>query len=269
MLLITFCGSRSLECKLESLKAEKENCCHLGYGSSRTASPVPILTSERVESSGKETSKDGLSAGSFSQIPESVAEMSRHPDSDSSEQEKISAIKKSVDEISESSKQEKLPGNENLAETSNEQGVTLLQKRRGKRKRKDYYNREPRELSVGESENLGSTNVVENSTSECGPMVRSSSMNDYEIGSCGVGNGDLRDIFTSVAENKYGLVFRRRLDSQVISCTRGSPTLSSPPCNETISVTLCRNQLAVYLQLFMFAPCHVWVFCDLVWRSYK
>lgn len=204
----------SLECKLESLKAEKENCCHLGYGSSRTASPVPILTSERVESSGKETSKDGLSAGSFCQIPESVAEMSRRPDSDSSEQEKISSIKKSVDELSESSKQEKLPGNENLAETSNEQGVTLLQKRRGKRKRKDYYNREPRELSVGESENLGSTNVVENSTSECGPMVRSSSMNDYEIGSCGVGNGDLRDIFTSVAENKYALVFRRRLDSQ-------------------------------------------------------
>lgn len=34
------------------------------------------------------------------------------------------------------------------------------------------------------------------------------------IGLCGVGNEDLRDIFSSVAESKYALVFRRRLDSQ-------------------------------------------------------
>lgn len=147
----------------------------------------------------------------------------------------------------ESSEQEKLPGNKSLAESSNELGVILLQKRRGKRKRKDYYNREPIELSVGESENLGSTNVVENSTSECGLMVRSSSMNDYQIGLCGVGNEDLRDIFSSVAESKYALVFRRRLDSQVIGCTTCCPTLSSPPCEETNSAILCRN---LYLQKF-------------------
>ncbi|KAL6957040.1 hypothetical protein U1Q18_047189 [Sarracenia purpurea var. burkii] len=204
--------TRSLESKLESLKAETGNCGHADYGSSRTASPVPVLKSEGVESSGKDTSKDGLSAGSFTQdirtnwfpgshIPASVAEMNTRP------------------EIYECLEQEKISGIKNLAENSNELGVTL-QKRRGKRKRKDY-NREPKEWSNGESENLGSTNVVsststckKNSTSDCGPTVRSSSINDYDRGSSRVENDDLMDLFNSLAENDNALVFRHRLDSQ-------------------------------------------------------
>ncbi|PSS10273.1 Ankyrin repeat, bromo and BTB domain-containing protein [Actinidia chinensis var. chinensis] len=189
----------SLELKLESLKAEKRGW---DYGSSRTTSPVPVLKSEGVEIFGKETPKDGLSAGSFTlpgcEIPTSIAEMDTQPEiSESSEQVKFSSIK-------------------NLAETSSEQGVTL-QKRRGKRKRK-YYNKEPKEWTNGVSENLGSTDVLaaskENSTSGCCPTARSSSINNHDRGSRGFANDDLMGIFNSIAENNAALVFRRRLDSQ-------------------------------------------------------
>ncbi|GFZ03104.1 bromodomain 4 [Actinidia rufa] len=189
----------SLESKLESLKAEKRGW---DYGSSRTTSPVPVLKSEGVEIFGKETPKDGLSAGSFTlpgcEIPTSIAEMDTQPEiSESSEQVKFSSIK-------------------NLAETSSEQGVTL-QKRRGKRKRK-YYNKEPKEWTNGGSENLGSTDVLaaskENSTSGCGPTARSSSINNHDRGSRGSANDDLMGIFNSISENNAALVFRRRLDSQ-------------------------------------------------------
>ncbi|KAI8000700.1 hypothetical protein LOK49_LG09G00623 [Camellia lanceoleosa] len=225
----------SLESKLKSLKAEKgdcghidvgssqtdspiptvksEDCGHVDVGSSQTDSPIPIVKSEGVESSGKDISKDGLSASSFTQdistnwLPEhqilataSAAEIDTKPEiSESLEPEKCSSIKK-------------------LVETGNERGRTL-RKRRGKRKRKDC-NREPKEVSIGDSENLGSTNVItassckENSTGDCGPTVRSSSINDHNGGSCGTGNDDLMGIFNSVAENEIALVFRRRLDSQ-------------------------------------------------------
>ncbi|THG00703.1 hypothetical protein TEA_025451 [Camellia sinensis var. sinensis] len=203
----------SLESKLKSLKAEKGDCGYVDVGSSQTDSPIPIVKSEGVESSGKDISKDGLSASSFTQdistnwLPEhqilataSAAEIDTKPEiSESLEPEKCSSIKK-------------------LVETGNERGRTL-RKRRGKRKRKDC-NREPKEASIGDSENLGSTNVItassckENSTGDCGPTVRSSSINDHNGGSCGTGNDDLMGIFNSVAENEIALVFRRRLDSQ-------------------------------------------------------
>ncbi|GMP74796.1 hypothetical protein CsSME_00032107 [Camellia sinensis var. sinensis] len=203
----------SLESKLKSLKAEKGDCGYVDVGSSQTDSPIPIVKSEGVESSGKDISKDGLSASSFTQdistnwLPEhqilataSAAEIDTKPEiSESLELEKCSSIKK-------------------LVETGNERGRTL-RKRRGKRKRKDC-NREPKEASIGDSENLGSTNVItassckENSTGDCGPTVRSSSINDHNGGSCGTGNDDLMGIFNSVAENEIALVFRRRLDSQ-------------------------------------------------------
>ncbi|XP_052184089.1 uncharacterized protein LOC127796068 isoform X1 [Diospyros lotus] len=204
----------SLESKLESLKAEKGLDNHVDYSASRTDSPVPLVKSEQVESSGKDASKDGLSAGSFTQdartnwSPEcqtqttaSVAEMETKPDiSVSLEPKKVSMnIKKVV-------------------ETSNARGGTP-RKRRGKRKRKDCSG-EAEECSIGESENLGSTNVVtasqskENSTSACGPVVKVSSVSNRNRGSCGLKNDDLVGIFSALAENKAARVFQRRLDSQ-------------------------------------------------------
>ncbi|XP_059623175.1 uncharacterized protein LOC132266329 isoform X2 [Cornus florida] len=202
----------SLESKLGSLKSEKGYYSRVDCGFSQTEFPAPSLKSAGAESFGKETSKDGLSAGSFTQdtrnwsseypfpATASAAEMDATPDaSEPMEQEKLSSVDK-------------------LVQISNEQEGTF-RKRRGKRKRKDC-NRESKEGSIGDSENLGSTNVLidsqckENSISDCGQTVRSSGVNDHNKGSSGVGNVDLMLIFDSIAKNEYALVFRRRLDSQ-------------------------------------------------------
>ncbi|XAR66413.1 hypothetical protein NMG60_11012645 [Bertholletia excelsa] len=193
----------SLQSKLESLKAEKGDCGNGNYGSSRTDSPVPVLKSEGFESSSKDISKDGLSAGSFtedirtnlspsSQNPASIVETDTKPEIfESSEHEKTSSIDK--------------------LDTSNEQGETP-RRRRGKRKRKDCK-QESKEWSIGESENLGSTKVTascckENSTSTSDQPIVCISTHDR------IGNHDLMGIFNSVAANENALVFRRRLDSQ-------------------------------------------------------
>ncbi|CAK9136643.1 unnamed protein product [Ilex paraguariensis] len=203
----------SLKSKLESLKTEREHYDQVEYGSSQTESPVPILKSEGIEFWVKETSKDGLSAGSFTQdaqtnwslvcqIPpvESNAEMERKPEfSGSCEHENLLCIKK--------------PG-----EANNEQEGPV-RKRRGKRKRKDCK-RAAKEGSIGESDNVGSTNVAstsqckEISVSDCGRTIRSSGLDSDNKDSYGVRSDDLLGIFYSVAVNDNALVFRHKLDSQ-------------------------------------------------------
>lgn len=208
---------RSLELKLESLKAGKGIYIQVDYDSSQTESPVHLPKTEVTESSVKETSKDGLSAGSFTldsctnwstgnQIPVAVSpETGTKP------------------EVSENCEPNKVLSIKNLSETCIVQGGTM-RKRRGKRKRKDC-SREVKEGSIGESDNLGSANAItaslskETSTGECGQTVRSSSIDGH--------TNDLIGIFNSVAENKHALCFRRRLDSQVITM---SPPLSIYTC---------------------------------------
>ncbi|KAK9267453.1 hypothetical protein L1049_009879 [Liquidambar formosana] len=205
----------SLQSKLETLKSEKGDDCHVGNGSSQTESSVPFQKSEGVESSSKETSKDGLSAGSFTQetrtnwsperqIPAAVlaGEMETKP------------------EISGSSGEEKVPSIENLAEAMCSGQGGSFRKKRGKRKRKDCNRDVKEEVSVGESDFLGSSDVItaswckENPISECSPIVTSSGANDCNQGSSGQGIDDLMGIFNSVVENEKACVFRRRLDSQ-------------------------------------------------------
>ncbi|XP_075664123.1 uncharacterized protein LOC142633757 isoform X1 [Castanea sativa] len=201
----------SLESKLESLKAEKWDDCHVGYGSSRTESPVPFQKSG-VESSGKEISKDGLSAGSFTQethtnwsaefqIPGVMPteEVETRPEtSESSEQEKVSGIKK-------------------LAETLYGGRGGGVRKRRGKRKRKEC-SRDVNEVSVGESEFLCLADVLtpsrckENSISNSGEVAGSSGADNRSLGKDGI--DVLMEIYNSLLENKSASVFRRRLDSQ-------------------------------------------------------
>ncbi|KAA8515316.1 hypothetical protein F0562_018454 [Nyssa sinensis] len=204
----------SLESKLESLKAEKGDYSRVDYSSSQTESPVPLLKLEQVESSAKESSKDGLSAGSFTQDTRTNWSPDCHIPAIASAAEMETKL-----EVSVSFEQEKLFSIRKHAQTSNEQRGTL-RKRRGKRKRKDC-NREPKEGSIGGSENLGSTNVgttsqyKENSTSECAQTIRSSSVNDYNKGSSRGGNDDLMKLLNSLEENgNAALVFRHRLDSQ-------------------------------------------------------
>lgn len=199
----------SLESKLESLKSEKGDDCHVGYGSSQTESPVSFQKSEGVESSSKELSKDGLSAGSFTEdirtywsaecrIPAavSVEDMETNP------------------ETSQPYEREKVSGIEKLTETLYGGRRGSLTKRRGKRKRK-FCNRDVKEGSTGETDFLGSNDVLtalrctENATSNRGEVAGSSGA---DLSKDGI--DDLMEIYNSLLENKSASVFRRRLDSQ-------------------------------------------------------
>lgn len=204
----------SLESKLEILKAEGREDCHVSYDSSQTESPVLFRKCDGIESSSKETSKDGLSAGSFTQdtktnwTPECrvatampAAEMEIKPEvSISPEENKVSSIWK-------------------LSESIFAGQVSSLKRRRGKRKRKDC-SKDVKEGSVGESEFLGSADALfatrckDNSTSTSGQIARCSTVDDQSRGSSKDGAVDVRVIFDSIAENKCASVFHRRLDSQ-------------------------------------------------------
>ncbi|XVF27695.1 hypothetical protein REPUB_Repub14bG0131100 [Reevesia pubescens] len=204
----------SLESKLESLKAEKRDDSRVDYDSSRTESALPCLKSEGVEFSSKDTYKDGLSAGSFTQeadtnwapdcqIPAAVPadEMDSKPGGSlTSETEKVSSIDKLVDTFC---------GGQ----------LRSIRKMRGKRKRKDC-SKDAKEGSVGESEFLGPADVAsasrlkETSTSNSAQIARSSGVEDQSRGSSKEGIDDIMGIFSSIAENDCASVFLRRLDSQ-------------------------------------------------------
>lgn len=206
---------RSLESKLESLKAEKMDACYLDNDSSQMESPAPFQKSREVESFSKETSKDGLSAGSFTQDTRT----------NWSHECQIPAAVTSEDmetkpEISESFKQEKISSSEKLGETSSGLGGRI-RGRRGKRKRKDCT-RDVKEGSVGESDFLGSTDVAsvfrckEISVAGHDQVVASSGIDDSNrVCSGREESADLMGIFYSIMENENATVFRGRHDSQV------------------------------------------------------
>lgn len=206
----------SLESKLENLKAGKNENKedHLvEKGSCHPKLHVPSKKLERVESSTKETSKDGLSAGSFTHetrtnwSPElpvpavSAEDMETKP------------------EVSHSTEQLKLLNVDKLAHTMYEGQVGSLKKRRGKRKRKDC-GRNMKEASVGESDLLDSADVLswckESSTSNCGEVAKSCGVDDRSRSRNMKKDRveDMMEILNSIFETKGASAFRRRLDSQ-------------------------------------------------------
>ncbi|OAY24752.1 uncharacterized protein LOC110605525 isoform X3 [Manihot esculenta] len=205
----------SLESKLEFLKAEGINDSNVGYDSSQTESLVPFQKSDGVESSSKETSKDGLSAGSFTQ----ETRTNWSPEC----QVPASASVEDVEtkpEVPLSPKQEKVSNIATLAEAFCMGQGGSIRRRRGKRKRKSC-SKDVKEGSVGESDFWGSTDVLsvarckENSTSSSGQTGRGFEIDDKsrDLSKDGVAP-NLMEIFNSIAENKCASVFRRRLDSQ-------------------------------------------------------
>ncbi|TKY71646.1 bromodomain-containing protein 8 [Spatholobus suberectus] len=204
----------SLESKLESLKAgknEKRDDCHVDKGSGHPKLHVASQKLERVESSTKETSKDGLSAGSFTH--ETRTNWSPECPVPAGSAEDL----ETKPEVSHSTEQVKVSNVDKLAHTISEGQGGSFKKRRGKRKRKDC-GRNMKEASVGESDLLDSADVVswckESSTSNCGEVAKS----------CGVDNQyrnlkkdrveDMVNILDSIFETKGASAFRRRLDSQ-------------------------------------------------------
>ncbi|GKV45883.1 hypothetical protein SLEP1_g52912 [Rubroshorea leprosula] len=203
----------SLELKLESLKAEKRDDHAMDYDSSQTELQLLSLKSEGIESSSKDTSKDGLSAGSFTQDAQTKW---------SAECQVLAAVPaEGIDvrpEISVTFDREKL-SIEKLKETVCGGQFLNIRKRRGKRKRKDC-SRDVKEGSVGESEFLGSADIAtaswckETSVSNSAQIARSSGVDDQTRCPNKELIGDLMRVFSSVEENECASVFRRRLDSQ-------------------------------------------------------
>ncbi|KAE9599295.1 hypothetical protein Lal_00044009 [Lupinus albus] len=193
----------SLQSKLEFLKAgknEKRHDCYVDNGSDNPELDVPALKLERFESSTKETSKDGLSAGSFTHITRTnwspAEDMGTKP---KVEHDKVSSVDK-------------------LAHTICEGQGGCIKKRRGKRKRKNC-GRNIMEASVGESELLDSADVVvswckESSTSNCGEVAKSCSVDYQNRNSKRDGVEYIMEILDCIFETKGASAFRRRLDSQ-------------------------------------------------------
>lgn len=194
----------SLESKLESLKAKRKEDCNVDYDYSQTESPVPFQKSEGVEYTSKDTSKDLLSAGSFT-------EQTRINWSPECEVPAATAAKaKGIKLESFPSETEKDSSNDKLVETVyGGQGVTV-KKRRGKRKRKDV-----KEASVGESDFLGpATDVLSASRGYSGQIAKPSGTDDQSRGSSQGGTDDLKGIYDSIVQHECASVFCRRLDSQ-------------------------------------------------------
>lgn len=184
----------SLESKIKSLKAEKQHCNQAEYSSSQTESALRSLNSNGTESTGKEASKDGFSAGSFTR------DNRTNPDT------------------SVSSKQDRDVIFNKISKTSYGQGVTV-RKRRGQRKRKDC-SQAAKETSIGESENLCSSVIVSTSlkeapTNDFGGMIKASYKMDIPSKDANSSmEENLIEIFDSIAQTDPASVFRHRMDSQ-------------------------------------------------------
>ncbi|KAL2475382.1 bromodomain 4 [Abeliophyllum distichum] len=198
----------SLESKIKTLEAEKQHSNQDGSGQSES----PLINSDGTESFGKEKSKDEHSAGSFTKDTRTrTSWLYEHP-------HPAIVLAAEIDvkpNVSFSSELDKDLSIKKLTETV--QGVTI-RKRRGQRKRKDC-NRDAKEGSVGENDNLGSSNVVfttwkDTSTSDCHWFTRESSKVNHNGDSYTSSRDDLMEIFDSVALSEPAMVFRHRMDSQ-------------------------------------------------------
>lgn len=203
----------SLESKLETLKIEKDACKNAAYSSSRAESTV-FLKSEGNESSGKEASKDGLSAGSFTQ----ETQVTWSPQCEAATKTCAEEARKTHEE-EKAPRLEKFPSIDKLAETIRSEGGVNIRRRRGKRKRKDLSNN-GKEGSIGENNLLGSADIVtalptkEVLANDNGQTARSPKTDDQKPCTSKHGTDDFMKILDSIMENEHASVFRRRLDSQ-------------------------------------------------------
>ncbi|KAE8719838.1 hypothetical protein F3Y22_tig00109925pilonHSYRG00022 [Hibiscus syriacus] len=121
----------SLELKLESLKAEKRDNSPVGYDCSQTESVLPCPKSQGVAFSSKDTYKDGLSAGSFTQ----EAETKWAPDCPVPATVPAEDMDSKPGNSPTSAEAEKIPSIDNLADAFLGGQLRGIKKKRGKRKR--------------------------------------------------------------------------------------------------------------------------------------
>ncbi|KAL1365083.1 hypothetical protein HN51_013181 [Arachis hypogaea] len=202
-----------LESKLESLKAVKnENIddCHVGDGSAGPELHAPPQKMARVESSAKETSKDGLSAGSFTHETRPNWSTECQVPAVSSEDVETKP------EVARSTDHEKDLDVDKVEQTIDEGKGVSLKKRRGTRKRKDC-GKNANEASGPESDNLVSIDASrckESSTSNCDDVAKSSGIGEDNTNPKKDGIQEMMETLDSILETKGASAFRRRHDSQ-------------------------------------------------------
>ncbi|XP_058730877.1 uncharacterized protein LOC131602722 isoform X2 [Vicia villosa] len=201
----------SLESMLESLKAdknEKKDDCRVDNDTVGPELDVPLQKLERVESSTKEVSKDGLSAGSFTHQTETNWSHECQVPAMSSEDMEISP------EVSGSIENDKILNVDKLTHTVYEGQGGCCKKRRGKRKRKDC-GKNINEVSVKESDfSIDMSRFKESSTSNCGEVVKSSGITEENANLKRDEVKDMTEILDSVLEIKGASAFCRKHDSQ-------------------------------------------------------
>ncbi|CAI8618160.1 unnamed protein product [Vicia faba] len=201
----------SLESMLESLKAdknEKRDDCRVDNDTVGPELHVPSQKIERVKSSTKEVSKDGLSAGSFTHQTETNWSHESQVPAMSSEDMDISP------EVSGSIEHEKILIVDKSTHTVYEGQGGCCKKRRGKRKRKDC-GKNINEVSVRESDfSIDMSRFKESSTSNCGEVVKSSGITEDNANLKKDEVKDMTEILDSVLEIKGASAFCRKHDSQ-------------------------------------------------------
>ena len=205
--------SRSKLEVLKDEKNEKKDDCQNGL-----ESPVSHLPSQklvRVESSAKETSKEGLSVGSFThETRTNWSPESQVPAASSDDNE-------TKPEVSQPTEHAKVLNGDNLELTLYEIQIGCRKKRRGKRKRKDCGSNIMEVASIEESDLLDAADVVfrckESSTSNCGEVAKSSADVDNKKSKNPKKHSaeDMIKILDSMFETEGASAFRRRLDGQV------------------------------------------------------
>ncbi|KEH31134.1 bromodomain protein [Medicago truncatula] len=235
--------------------AGKRDDCHVDNESVGPESHVPSQKLERVESSTKETSKDGLSAGSFTHQTQTNWFHECQIPAMSSEDMEITPG------VSGSTEHEKVLNVDKLTETVYEGQGGCFKKRRGKRKRKDCA-RNINEASVRESDfSIVVSRLKESSTSNCGEVVKSSGVTEENTNLKKDGTKDLMAILDSILEIKGASCFCRKHDSQkrqrykqLIQRHMDFDTIRSRISNKTIDsvVQLFRDMFLLTTNALMF-----------------
>ncbi|XP_058083220.1 uncharacterized protein LOC131231112 [Magnolia sinica] len=234
----------SLQSKLESLISQRE--CNSNIDCD-TDSTVPTQNADGIECPSKQSSKDGLSAGSFTE------DATR----DWSMPESQVPVVGSMEENETKLEEPQLEG-EKVGDRATEIRRGPVRKRRGKRKRKGCE--VVKEGSVEESDVLSSANAVkdkEGSLEGCDRIV------GHSCEGSGREDVDLAGILNSIMENEDVLIFRRRIESQKRARYRKMirrhvdlATIQSSIGDGTISTTkeLYRDLLLLSYNALLFYP---------------
>ncbi|XP_072986731.1 uncharacterized protein [Typha latifolia] len=193
----------SLQSKLETLSAERQNEDNFDYDTSRTNSPSPNENTGCFDASGKDLSKEGSSAGSFThETGRNWLPQCQNLES-ASVQENDSKMEQSMDTEKEKAVSTKL-----------ENGHCTFKKKRGKRKRRGCMI--VNEGSRGDSETVNSAACIERE--ESSEACKQGFSHPHEESRVSMRaestNVDLSAILKSLMEHKDCSVFQRRLDGQ-------------------------------------------------------